>query len=106
MTDSLYLILIKCFLVLMPIELGIVGAFAWVCIQHHKTDQPAFWYALLCTGVLIPELVRGVCILLEKLPPHPKHLVFWISELLPFGGFVYEISKRHLTKVWANFRND
>jgi hypothetical protein len=109
MTETQYLTLIKMFMILMPLELGIVGMFAWACIKNQDTNHPAFWYALLCIGVLLPEIVRGVCILYQKMPPHPKHVELWIIELIPFGGFIYEICKRYLYKVhqiWINLHND
>jgi len=106
MTHSHYLTLLKIFLIVMPIELAIVGAFAWACVQNNKTNQPAFWYALMCIGVLVPEIIRAIIILHGDIPPQCKDISLWVAELFPFGGFLYDLIKRHFFKVWTNFRND
>ena len=91
MTESTYLAIIRIFMVIMPLELGIVALFARACIKTGQTNQPAFWFSLLCIGVLIPEMLRSIFILLGELPPHRKLLCLWIMELAPFGGFIHEI---------------
>lgn len=106
MTTTQYLNIIYMFLVLMPLELGIVAAFAWACIRDEHTNQPAFWYALMCIGVLIPEIIRGVMIVSGMMPAHCKHVQLWIAELAPFGGFIYEVVKRYLDKVRTKIRSD
>lgn len=106
MTPETYRTLIRYFLWLMPIELLIVTAFAWACILKHQTHQPAFWCALLCIGVLVPEILRSICILTGDMPPHRKEFQLWLVEMLPFGGFVYDVTKRYLVKLWLNVRNN
>lgn len=106
MSETTYLTLLRVFMIIMPIELGLVALFAWACIHTEQTHQPAFWFALLCIGVLIPEILRSLLILLGELPPHRKLLLLWMVELSPFGGFLHEIIRRYVYKIRANFRND
>lgn len=106
MTSEIYVLIIKVFMTIMPIELIFVATFAWACIDNKDTHQPAFWYALLCIGVLVPEIIRGAFILSGDMEPVHKQVALWILELIPFGGFLYELKKRYASKFWANFRSD
>ena len=106
MTPEYYYIIIQLFMIVMPVELCLVSLFAKICIQNKTTDQPAFWYALMCVGVLIPEMIRGTFILFGNIPPHCKDVQLWILELFPFGGFAYEILKKHLRNVLTKIRNE
>ena len=95
-----YRILVKVFMGIMPLFFVIMLAYGHACIRSKRTDQPAFWYAMFYAGVLFTEMLRGILILMGVMAAHPKDVYYWLAQHIPLGGFLYEVGKRHLKKVW------
>lgn len=100
MNARTYMIIIRCFMVSMPVMLLWLVRFIRVSRKTGQTQNPVYEWALICSGILAGEIVRGWLILRGILPPHPKNVYVWLAQLVPFGGLFYAILARQFRKIW------
>ena len=93
-----YVTLIKIFMILMPCELCIIRWYVRAATKHATLTQREYQYALMSQGILFAEIVRGLLILINILPAHPKDVYIWGAEIWILGGLIYEVVKKHIRK--------
>jgi len=83
----------------MTIELLFYGRYIYHCLRRKYTYHPLFYASVLCSTILVFELIRCYLILRGDIPATMKSLFWYGLELSPFWFVGYELGKKVYHKI-------